>query len=68
MMYASTPAPMDMTVKTAQMTRTTVGSTLKYSAMPAHTPAIMRFFDRVSFFCFVLAMGRGMGRLFYAFA
>jgi hypothetical protein len=43
-MYARIPAP--QTANIAQMTLTTVGSISRYSAIPAHTPAIILFLLR----------------------
>ena len=39
-------------------TRTKVGSMLKYSARPPHTPAISRSFDLVNLFCIVICFIR----------
>ena len=53
-MYARTPEP-PMQANSTQITRTSVGSILKYSAIPPHTPQIfLLLHDLQSFFSFII--------------
>jgi len=47
--YAKRPKPANIT-ETAQIIRTIVGSTSKYSAIPAATPPIILLEERFNFF------------------